>query len=272
MQRLLANYFVFDAFEEEDCFEKIRRDVLPNLTRLRASQNFTLQERGVLLRLAKRSRKRFAITSHLPKKEAINTLHSLVEKGVIVLEKTHEERVKNLPSRKPPRPLRRHRVQDKFHFSNNFERFWFYFIEPNFNLGEEEIFAQIKFGFDNFCAGSFERACCHFLRLYLNLSQVTSFWDLKNEFDIYANEGGFCVVGEVKWRGRVVCKSVLSQLRFKCDQSGLLPEKLVLFSKNGFSQELLLEAKRRRDLLLFDADEVAALLHSAFGAKREEEN
>lgn len=263
MQRLLANYFVFDRFEDADCLAKIQSEILPNLTCLKASQNFTAQERGVLLKLAKKSRKRFAITSHLPKNEAIKTLRSLVEKDVIVIEKTHEERAENIPSRKPPRALRRHRVQDKFHFASNFLRFWFYFIEPNFNLSEEEIFAKIKFDFDNFCAGGFERACCHFLQLYLNLAEVSSFWDLKNEFDIYANEGGFCVVGEVKWRGRVVCKSVLSQLRFKCDQSGLLPEKLVLFSKNGFSQELLLEAKRRRDLLLFDADEVALLLKSS---------
>lgn len=115
MQRLLANYFVFGKFEEGDCLEKIRREILPNLTRLKALQNFTAQERGVLLTLAKKSRKRFAITSHLPKNEAIKTLRSLVEKDVIVIEKTHEERGENLPSRKLPRALRRHRVQDKFH-------------------------------------------------------------------------------------------------------------------------------------------------------------
>ncbi len=133
----------------------------------------------------------------------------------------------------------------------------------NSNLPPDQaaLSARIRRDFDAFCAGAFERVCAEFLARYLNLGAVSSFWDRRGEIDIFARAEGFCVAGEVKWRSGAVCKSVLQQLRAKCDASGICADIFALFSKGGFSQNLReLAAGSGGRILLFEPGEILALM------------
>jgi hypothetical protein len=55
-----------------------------------------------------------------------------------------------------------------------------------------------------------------------------------------------------------VCKSELTKLKAKAEQSGSMVDTYALFSKSGFSNELL--ALREEGLLLFDLDDLRQLL------------
>ena len=58
------------------------------------------------------------------------------------------------------------------------------------------------------------------------------------------------IVAECKYKDRKVCKNELTKLKLKAAQSGLQATYWVLFSKQGFSGELL--GLKDKDLLLFD--------------------
>ena len=47
------------------------------------------------------------------------------------------------------------------------------------------------------------------------------------------------IVGEAKYKERKVCKNVLNLLLYKCTKLGIEPDIIALFSKSGFSKELL---------------------------------
>ena len=65
-------------------------------------------------------------------------------------------------------------------------------------------------------------------------------------------------MGECKWKGHKVCKSLVSKLRSKCERSGLEPDYLALFSRSGFSKEL--RSSDDPTLLCFDLHDFEKLL------------
>jgi UDP-N-acetylglucosamine enolpyruvyl transferase len=86
-----------------------------------------------------------------------------------------------------------------------------------------------------------------------------SYWDVNSEFDILAKTiEGKRVVGECKYKNRRVCKSELTKLKQKAEVSGLNADTYALFSKSGFSNELLNSGDR--DLLLFELEDFRKLL------------
>jgi hypothetical protein len=65
-------------------------------------------------------------------------------------------------------------------------------------------------------------------------------------------------LGECKYKERKVCKNELSKLKAKAEQSGINVDTYALFSKSGFSNELL--QTQDEDLLLFSLDDLERLV------------
>ena len=83
--------------------------------------------------------------------------------------------------------------------------------------------------------------------------EISSYWDKENEIDIYANYDGFVIVAEAKYKERKICKNILNLLIQKCEKSKINWDKIALFSKSGFSNELL--GLKDNRVILFELDD-----------------
>jgi hypothetical protein len=150
-------------------------------------------------------------------------------------------------------------VQSKIKFTMPFQRFWYTFVEP---FGKEiekglydNFFEELRLNFDRYVSFTFEELSNDLIKELFKqkdpVSEKGNYWDRYNEFDLLARtEANRLIIGECKWKGHKVCKSLVSKLKSKCEKSGLQPDYYALFSKSGFSKEL----KNSRDpsILCFD--------------------
>ncbi len=85
------------------------------------------------------------------------------------------------------------------------------------------------------------------------------YWDINSEFDILAkSRDNLVIIGECKYKNRKVCRSELLKLKRKVQISNIRVDKFALFSKSGFSRELL--KSRDKDLILFELKDFKSLL------------
>lgn len=66
------------------------------------------------------------------------------------------------------------------------------------------------------------------------------------------------ILGECKYKDRTVCKNELTKLKMKAAESGIKVDVYALFSKSGFSKELL--GMKNENLLLFDLNDLKKIL------------
>ncbi|MBF7043654.1 ATP-binding protein, partial [Campylobacter volucris] len=133
-------------------------------------------------------------------------------------------------------------------FKNQGLRFFFYFIYPNLALiyqnKHEELLKIIHLNLENYQGFAFELVCKEFLAKKLQVEQVFGFWNYYCEIDLYYNEGNFYVIGEAKFKDRKICKNVLNILKNKAKELKIKPNLYVLFSKSGFSKEIIVNKER----------------------------
>ncbi|RUM71600.1 MAG: hypothetical protein DSZ09_02805, partial [Sulfurovum sp.] len=100
------------------------------------------------------------------------------------------------------------------------------------------------------------------IHYYANKSPIISagsYWNIYSEFDILAvNKEKKIILGECKYKERNVCKNELTKLKQKALESGIKVDIYALFSKSGFSKELL--QMQSNTLLLFDLDDLKVLV------------
>lgn len=273
ISQLLKFHFVFDEIalntDYSDIFEAIMAEILLKFENFLPRFDFEnlakIEIKKALMKLAKSDRKTIGIAKILPRFKAQKITNELIQIGFLELEKSSEIlRVKTHKNEKLPRILRRYKTSPKVRFRSNFARFWFRFIEPNLAFlrrGEfEKVQEIIKNDFENYASFGFEILSRELLGKYLNIaiSDISSFWNREVEIDIFARFDGFCVVGECKYKGRKICKNVLNNLEAKCQKAGISPNYIALFSKSGFSEELI--SLKRPNLLLFDDQNFKILL------------
>lgn len=187
--------------------------------------------------------------------------------GLIKIEKSLETKPIPLFGQKLKRELRRHQISDKAHFSKNFYRFYFAFIAPRieqiseFSDEQKEQFLD-AIELERFFCLPFELVCADFLSYKLGLprASISSYWDKDCEIDIFARTSELCVAAEVKYKEHIVSKKLLNELSSKCELIGVKPDFFVLFSKCGFSGELINLAKKSSNLLLFELNDFKDIL------------
>nr|WP_250322423.1 DUF234 domain-containing protein [Campylobacter lari] len=212
--------------------------------------------------LSKNDRKRYSINKSIPHFQALGLINKLLERNILILEKSQEKPIIKNKRQKIKKELRSYNIQDKVIFKNQGLRFFFYFIYPKLNLivikKYNELIEFIQENLEKYQSFTFELLCKEFLAKKLKVGQVYSFWNYYHEIDLYYHENNFCVLGEVKFKERKICKNVLNILKSKAKQLQIQPNLYVLFSKSGFSKELI--SNKERNLLLYTLEDFQFLI------------
>jgi len=195
----------------------------------------------------------------------LRLLNELVALGIVEFEDSREPALKKYPNQKLEKSLRSYKIEPKIRFKKPFHRFWFGFVEPyhkDLNRGDSKRFYEnFNQHFPRLHSFVFEQLSQELLNVYYK-GQLTingNYWDKHSEFDIWAtHKDGTTILGECKYTNRRVCKSELRKLRQKAETSELKADIFALFSKNGFSNELM--NCNCKDLLLFELEDFRKLL------------
>lgn len=197
-------------------------------------------------------------------------LNQLQERGLIQMEYSREQHPRdNNPNGKLKRKDARHRISHKVLFTYPFVRFWFYFIAPQIknikNGNYDEVMKKFEERHNSYTSLVFEELSEVLLNYNLRDSQIVSsgsYWDADIEIDILTvTENEKIYVGECKWTNHKVNKKELNKVSEKCEKLDIKPTQIVLFSKRGFSNELM--QMRGKELALYSSEDFEALVKSS---------
>jgi hypothetical protein len=203
----------------------------------------------------------------LGESSGMSILQEMIENEIIYIEKSRENPLKIHPKYKLKKELRRYKIQDKARFTLPFYRFWFGFVMPFYSelqQGKYKNFMEyFKQHYERLRSLVFEQLSKDLLVEYFKdkdeIISCDSYWDKDNEFDILAvTKSHKIILAECKYKDRKVCKNELNKLKQKALYSSIKVDKFVLFSKSGFSKELI--SYPIKDLILFDLDDFITLL------------
>ena len=194
-------------------------------------------------------------------------LNFLQEAGLVQMEYSREKhpRDKN-PNAKLKRKDARHRISHKVLFTHPFVRFWFYFITPQIRHIKEKNFTKVLQNFEDkrnsYTSLVFEELSEILLNYHLRDAQIISsgsYWDADMEIDILTiTNDNKIYVGECKWKNHKVNKKELHKINEKCQRLHIVPTQILLFSKRGFSKELM--QLQGKELALFSSEDFALLV------------
>jgi len=238
------------------------------------SPSYLLQApyRELLMAVARGDGKYYSILRKAKLSESVGerVVQELVSKGVLRVEYSREAPLKVHPKHKLPKEQRAYRIQDKLRFNQPFLRFWFGFVayfEKELLLGGGKKFLEnFEQHYERLCSLVYEQLCDDLLRVYYKdkspIKSHGSYWNVYSEFDILAvTKEKKLILGECKYKDRTVCKNELTKLKQKAAESGIKVDVYALFSKSGFSKELLGMKAQSKSLLLFDLEDLRTLLN-----------
>ncbi|HEX5330475.1 DUF234 domain-containing protein [Sulfuricurvum sp.] len=189
--------------------------------------------------------------------------------GYLTLERSREmPLIRAHPKQKFKKEIEHHKISHKFRFTTPFLRFWFAFVEPfskSIREGNYQPFLDhFQEQFNAFVGFTFEELCDLYIRDILapafqsDLLDSGSYWNREVEIDLFIETmEGEIWVGECKWTNHKVNKKEFHKLEEKCSKLSIRADKILLFTKRGFSNELC-EMKDKR-LYRISAEELSAL-------------
>ncbi|MFW6195722.1 MAG: ATP-binding protein [Thermoplasmatota archaeon] len=144
--------------------------------------------------------------------------------------------------------LAKKRKRGIYKIKDNFFKFWFRFISPNFanieNWQYEGAFNEFKRYFDQYLGEVFEQVCKQFVNLEYDYPSLGRWWYKEDEIDIVGldQRENEILFGECKWTNKKVSFSLLNDLKEKAGKvrwnNKDRKERYILFSKNGFTNNL----------------------------------
>ena len=226
--------------------------------------------RDVLMAVARGDGKFYSVLKKARLSEGLgeSIIDELISLNILYIEQTRERPLKIHPKHKLKKELRSYRVHDKLRFVQPFMRFWFGFVtayRKELVRGEGKAFLEnFEKHYERLRTLIYEQLCDDMLVKYYEnrtpLLSSGSYWDQHSEFDILAiTQNKKIILGECKYKERKICKNELNKLKEKALQSGIPVDVYVLFSKSGFSNELL--GLKEKNLLLFDLNDLKILLN-----------
>ena len=155
-------------------------------------------------------------------------------------------------------------------------RFWYRYVFANRTLietgAQQAVWAKrIEPDYNNYMGLVFEKVCTDYLsarnargELPILFTSIGRWWGTnpathgQEEIDLVANDGKDYIFGECKWRNEKLDLSVLRELKAKADifSKNRKSTYYVLFSKSGFTDAVMNEAKADSSILLVDLDEL----------------
>jgi len=191
--------------------------------------------------------------------------------GYLYIEYSRETPLlREYPKQKFKKAVERHKISHKFRFTSPFLRFWFAFVEPHaktIQAGNYEPFlTHFHQRWNAFVGFTFEELCDLYIREILSaqfsmqIIDSGSYWDREVEIDLLCETNtGETWIGECKWTNHKINKKELHKLEEKCSRIALSPDKILLFAKRGFSNEL--DHLRDPKLYRFSAEDLSTLTH-----------
>jgi len=256
----------------DDVFSMVESNFVQNFSKFQTlvSPSYLLESpyREILIAVARGDGKLYSVLRKAKVSETLGEkiVQELVSLNVLKVEVSRESPLRNHPKHKLKKELRSYRVQDKLRFVQPFMRFWFGFVtyyKKDLALGKGDAFLEnFEKHYDRLRSLVYEQLCDALLVQHYaehnNIVDSGSFWNIHSEFDILAvSQDKKIILGECKYKDRKVCKNELTKLKAKALESGINVDVYVLFSKSGFSNELL--QTQDKDLLLFDLNDLKAL-------------
>jgi len=158
------------------------------------------------------------------------------------------------------------KVDNKLYFTAPFLRFWFAFVSPLFKGVRDGDFKEVKERFSKheqeFIQLTFKELSQTFLQKQFKddaIVEMGSYWDRENEFDIYAKtKSGKTIVGNCRYTKSKTKKSELTRLQNSALNTKIKADIFVLFSLNGYSNEL--KSLKSDTLKLYSLKHFKALL------------
>ena len=257
----------------EDVFSMVESHFVNDFVKFQAlvSPSYLLESpyREILIAVARGDGKFYSVLRKAKLSETIGEkiVHELVSLNVLRVEVSRESPLRSHPKHKLKKEQRSYRVQDKLRFVQPFMRFWFGFVtyyREELLLGKGNAFLEnFEKHYERLRSLVYEQLCdALLLQHYAPKSPIThsgSYWNIHSEFDILAvNKDKHIILGECKYKDRKICKNELSKLKAKAEESGIKVDVYALFSKSGFSNELL--SIKDDKLLLFDLSDLKKLL------------
>lgn len=155
-------------------------------------------------------------------------------------------------------------------------RFWYRYVFANRTLVETDASQavwtkKIEPDYSNYMGLVFEKVCIDYLsmqnargNLPILFTNIGRWWgtDSKTrsqiEIDLIANDGNDYIIGECKWRSEKLDLSVLTKLYEKADVYSKKRDHTwyALFSKSGFTDAVIEEAKKNDQLILVDLQQL----------------
>lgn len=252
--------------EEDDIYEAIERNILDPSGYLYDEPHFLLQQEvseigsyfALIKAIAAGNTKLSAISTVLETKATSLTKYlktlidlDILEREVPITEDNPDKSKKGL-----------YKIKD------NYLRFWFAFIYPNFSFIEsgngDIVMSKIRKGFISHHTAFVYEDVCREKMWELNIantwdfhfSKIGRYWDSNIEIDIAAldPDGKNLILGECKYWSEPVGINVLSSLEEKAKAVKWNLQNrntyYVLFGANGFTPELELYADKRPDVFL----------------------
>jgi hypothetical protein len=261
----------FDFFE--DTFSMVESNFVKEYRKFRdlITPSYLLESpyREILTAVARGDGKFYSVLRKARLSEGVGeeVISELLSLHILKLERSREQPLKIHPKHKLKKELRSYRIQDKLRFVQPFLRFWFGFVVPyekTLLQGNGDAFLEnFKQNYERLRTLVYEQLCDALLVEHCKNVQPLlshgSYWDQHSEFDILAiTRDKKLILGECKYKERKVCKGELTKLKAKALQSGIKVDVYALFSKSGFSNELV--GMEEKNLLLFDLDDLKTLL------------
>ncbi len=146
-----------------------------------------------------------------------------------------------------------------YFIKDNFFRFWFSYVLPYRSQLElsntNYVMAKIKENFLGFVAKVYEDLSVEYVLKNYPLLKAGRWWSKDEEIDVVGVGEEFILVGECKYSNKKVGVDILEALERKSKKIEVnLPIKYyLLFSKSGFTKDLLMVKRDRDDIILIDS-------------------
>jgi len=267
----LSESLELDYFD--DVFTMVKTNFVDDFTTSESlvSPSYLLETpyREVLTAVARGDGKFYSVLrkAKLSESSGQKLIDELVSLHILKVEHSREAPLRVHPKHKLPREQRAYRIQNKLRFVQPFMRFWFGFVShyrQDLLLGKGDKFLEnFTQHYERLRSLVYEQLCNDLLLTYyedkVEILSSGSYWNIYSEFDILVvTKNKKIILGECKYKERIVCKNELTKLKQKAAESDMKVDVYVLFSKSGFSKELL--SMKSESLLLFDLGDLKVLL------------
>ncbi|PID47524.1 MAG: ATPase [Proteobacteria bacterium] len=144
-----------------------------------------------------------------------------------------------------------------YFIKDNFFRFWFCYVLPYKTWLEMEnkhyVTKIIKQNFSSYISFVYENLAIEYVKKNSKVLKCGRWWDKDHEIDLVGITQNSLIVGECKYSNKKVGLDILESLKQKARfiKSDLPIEKYYLFSKSGFTKDLL-ELEDENIILVYD--------------------